>query len=279
LLRNLQLALLLRYLRHAPHARGNWRIENYIRNHTPDCKLIVSTVHGFKMELETKDFIQSAIYVHGDWEPEIGTVIRRRLREGDVFVDVGANCGFFSLLAARLVGRRGRVLAIEPNPESADAIERNAVLNGINNIEVIRKAVGQNDSMLDLYVPANSNSGGASLVAREPSMKVIHVVVEPLDTILAKSGCPTPQLIKIDAEGAEVAILQGGLSTLSQSAGPALLLEISEYSLGLFGTSRADLFRILSEAGYRSTDLLRGPFVSRYSPMDIRFQFDVFVEK
>jgi hypothetical protein len=88
------------------------------------------TAFGFHVEGDSKDLIQQWVYYFGIWEPALTTWIRRRLRRGDLFVDVGANIGYFALLASKAVGRSGRVVAIEASAVIFDSLRRNIVANG-----------------------------------------------------------------------------------------------------------------------------------------------------
>jgi hypothetical protein len=99
------------------------------------------TYFGAVMECDSRDLIQARIARFGVWEPNISAAFHQVLKPGDTMVDVGANVGFHSLLAAHLVGPTGRVVAIEPSPLIAEHLERHRRLNGAENLRISRVAV------------------------------------------------------------------------------------------------------------------------------------------
>lgn len=98
---------------------------------------------GFKIELQIEDWIQENIYFLGDYEKAELQVLNRMLKPGDVFVDVGANFGLYSINAARIVEKNGQILSFEPFSESFDALKRNIVNNNISQITLENFAVGE----------------------------------------------------------------------------------------------------------------------------------------
>lgn len=107
------------YVRFVPGNLGKARIVDQYLNaalrNTPVTRDIVLR-NGVRMSVDTKDIVQRYLYQFGIWEPSLSGWLARTLRPGDVFVDVGANIGYYSLLAARLVGHLGSVVAIEASP-------------------------------------------------------------------------------------------------------------------------------------------------------------------
>jgi FkbM family methyltransferase len=127
-----------------------------------------------------------------------------------VFYDIGANVGFFSTLAGRLVGPSGRVFAFEPFPLSADRAEANALLNGFKHVTVVRAAAGhRTDRQILAISDHDSTHRLASGVAGIP------VEVVSIDDWMRAGRVPAPTLVMIDAEGAEVAVLEGMLDLLA----------------------------------------------------------------
>lgn len=266
------------YLRSCPVEAGKWRVESFLRKLPVSKTVVAITKVGTTMELDTTDFLQSTIFYTGDWEPPITKKLSEILRAGDVFIDVGANIGFFSLYAAKLVGPRGRVISFEPNPSSAEILEKNIAMNGFKNITVVRKAVSNTPGELTLHIPANNNVGGASLVHRGETLRTVQVPVDTLDSVLAGLQVTNPKLIKFDIEGAELNAVQGGRKILS-TPHIAALLEISERSLQLFGGSRHALFQTLQELGFTKSSVVTQPRASNFSDFFLDLQFDALFEK
>jgi hypothetical protein len=125
----------------------------------------VETRFGSRMRGNTRDFIQRHIYYFGLWERNLTDFLAQRLRPGDVFIDVGANIGYFSLQAAKLVGSTGSVIAIEASPSIYGWLTANLALNDTRNVRTVNLAVSDRSSMLRLYMGPADNIGGTTLVA------------------------------------------------------------------------------------------------------------------
>jgi FkbM family methyltransferase len=136
--------------------------------------------------------------------------IASKLRPGMTFYDVGANIGFFSLLAAKVVGEAGHVIAFEPVQENADAIRRNADLNGFETIIVVDVAVSKSTGEAELVLA--EHPGGAALKSATTPPDATHCITvktATLDSLVRRSDYPPPDVVKIDVEGAEMSVLEG----------------------------------------------------------------------
>ena len=111
---------------------------------------MTTTRDGLRMRVRFPDKIQKHIYLFGVWEPSITRFVNNRLRPGDLFVDIGANVGYYALLAAKRVGPSGAVVAIEASPSIACRLRENIALNGFTNIEVVEAAVSERRKTLPL---------------------------------------------------------------------------------------------------------------------------------
>jgi FkbM family methyltransferase len=164
-------------------------------------------------------------YVLGTTEPGVQEALRKRLGPGSTFYDIGANVGFFTLIAARRIGLQGRVYAFEPLPDSARALAHNVALNELGNVEVVQAAVGARPGRAGLAVTEESVQ--AHLVEFEthvPALVTIEVDVTAIDTEVA-AGRRAPDVLKIDVEGAELAVLEGMRRTLDAHR-PTLICEL-----------------------------------------------------
>lgn len=167
-------------------------------------------------------------FLDGSYEAPVQDALADRLNTGDVFYDVGANIGFFSLLAASCVGPTGRVYAFEPVAANAALIRKSAALNAIAMIDVFEEAVG--DLCGEETLLLARNIGGASLasVGPPPDMRGEEKVqVTTLDDAIVQRRLRPPSLVKIDVEGAEANVLAGMKQTLAQHH-PILLLEFDD---------------------------------------------------
>jgi FkbM family methyltransferase len=172
---------------------------------------------------------QNLDYILGSSERPVQEALAQHLLPGAAFYDVGANVGFFSLIAARLVGPAGSVYSFEPVTENAVSIRRNAWLNHFTNVTVFEVAAGKASRKEELFL--TGWDGGASLsssVVRplEPvSRRVVQVVA--LDDFVASEGLRMPGFVKIDVEGSEIDVINGMCRTITESK-PVILFEVDD---------------------------------------------------
>lgn len=186
----------------------------------------------------------------GTYETAIQRCIADNLRPADVFVDIGANVGFFSLIAARRVGSDGRVYAFEPVAENAASIVRSCRLNGMSNVDVFAEAVGARTYRTKLILA--QHIGGAMLASAGTPPDIagsVQVDVVSLDDVIDGRKLRAPTLVKIDVEGAEMDVLRGMRRTLC-SARPTLIYEVDDETRdGLEGKCE-EIANFLDDAGY-----------------------------
>jgi FkbM family methyltransferase len=188
-------------------------------------------------------------YALGTTEPEIQDLLAANVRSGSVVWDVGANIGFYTVIASRLVGS-GRVVAFEPLPASCAALEENLRLNGMTNVDVARIALSDEAGTATLNVFAGLTESRLqaheSASSTKPVVDRIDVRVSTLDAQL--EVFPAPSLLKIDIEGAESAALRGA-SVMLCEVRPTVICE-------LHGTNAA-VIDVLESSGYRVSTVER----------------------
>lgn len=176
-------------------------------------------------------------------------VLVRLLRRNDVFIDGGANIGTFSLLAATVVGSRGRVIACEPSPQTMSLLKANTGLNGFDVIECHQVALSDQIGTAG-FVVFDDAPGLASFAPALHGGKLIEVPTTTLDDLCARVSAPVA-VIKLDIEGAEVRALQGARSMLARDL-PLVLLEVEPGHLSRQGSSVKDLRQALQPLGYEA---------------------------
>lgn len=190
-------------------------------------------------------------YAIGSNEPAVQDLFARVIRPGMVVYDVGANVGFFTVIAARLTGAGGFVYAFEPDLDNARLVRANLAANDFNQALVVARAVGPTTGVATLQV-ARYSGGHALVGAAPPPDKVHEVAVETvaLDDFLTQVGVLPPDLVKIDVEGLELPVLDG-MERLLRAHRPSLLVELDDATRTGHDAKVADLHAKLDGYGYR----------------------------
>jgi FkbM family methyltransferase len=174
------------------------------------------------------------LYVCGSFEPNEFAFLDKVLRPGMVFVDVGANDGYYTLFAARRVGPSGRVVAAEPSSRERAHLQRNLGRNGLDNVSVIPAAIGATSGLADLHLAHGVHAGHNTLggFAHDDVVRASleRVPIEPLDAVIARLGLARVDFVKIDVEGAEARVIAGATNVLT-SMRPMMLIEVNDKAL------------------------------------------------
>lgn len=170
---------------------------------------------GAVFDCNTDDLVSRTILYFGVWEPNNTAAFGEILRPGDVFVDVGANIGYYSLLASRMVGDDGAVVSIEASPAIFDQLGENLEANRVGNVRTVNVAVSDEPGELTLYGGSKWNRGSSSTLPGVLRTEEAVVRAAPLDEILTDDERARVRLVKIDIEGAELPVLRRLLDTLA----------------------------------------------------------------
>lgn len=176
----------------------------------------VYTKDGFSIWLDPHNgAVDEYMYIHKNWEPQIARLIKDNVATGDVFLDIGANIGYMSLLAC---AQGARVIAYEPIPRLVEQLQKSA---RENNFDITTRPVALGSEVMDTTISVfPKNVGGSSLV-RETNTK-IPISISTLDT----EGVPKVDFIKIDTEGYEWGVLKGAEATIDTHK-PNVVFEFS----------------------------------------------------
>ena len=160
----------------------------------------------------------------GTWEPNLTAEFEEHLAEGDIVVDVGANVGYYTLLAATLVGGNGIVLGVEPNPAFSEGLQ--SLADAHPAIRICESAVGSSAGSASLFLGPAENRGHASLLPDSTHGESVEVEVTTLDSLLAAEGIVAAELslLKIDVEGFEEEVVLGAERTFSEASNQMLLI-------------------------------------------------------
>ena len=167
------------------------------------------------------------------YERETTLFFRRWLRSGDRVIDVGANVGYFTMLAAQMVGDEGAVHAFEPNPRVVSLLHKSVALNGFRRrVRVTDKAVSVQTGSLSFFSPTDpGNTYEATVVKRDDiPLCSLEVASVSLDDYAVSNAVERVRLLKIDVEGAEVEVLYGAQQLLRKSRPEAVICEFAPRS-------------------------------------------------
>lgn len=210
----------------------------------------------------TWDDYNGAAVFSGDDIEAAHLFVRAYLRPGMNVVDVGAHQGFYTILTSTMVGSSGKVFAFEPSPRERRRLRINLHVNGCSNVTVEGHAVSNCVGTGELYVVAEYNTGCNSLKPPnlEVSLNALTVEITSLDSYFQGHQDHQVDLIKIDAEGAELDILKGAMSLLKRKPRPAIVCEVMDARTRPWGYGSEEILNLLSSLGYRwfSTNLRGG---------------------
>ena len=232
------------------------------------------SVVSFKM-LHDPDFVSDQYIIdccskQACYEPEVAWVMMRALRPGDKMVDVGACVGFFTLLASQLVGPTGEVVAVEPGNDNLAKLKQNLALNPlpaahgsakpVSNVSIVEQPLFARAERVKFWHNTDS-SGGHALwnpalwegntktqeLRKDPSKPFIYL----MNSTTLNRISPSPlRLIKIDTEGAEERVLQGGNNVLAVQHPPFIIAEMNQFGLQQMMCSPDSLRAYMRVHGY-----------------------------
>jgi len=271
------LRMLLRIpVRYCPTYRGGIRIaeSRLARGLTRQTEWVTTRAWGgLMLRVNIADYDGRALYFWGANDRKVNWLCAALLRKGDVMLDIGANYGAVGLLAARVVGSKGRVHCFEPQPELADAIVYSAQINGLRNLTVHQLALSDRDGTAPLSIPPD-HSGRARIELEEPHGNSLSVPLCHSGKFFENLDLDEVRLIKLDVEGHENAVLSGAVDFFQTTRLPLIVFESHDHgrprsqrepiplllSLGyrVFQIRQRSLFRVQLKAIERPDDIETG---------------------
>jgi FkbM family methyltransferase len=185
-------------------------------------------IYGFWIELNKNDHngVSPSIAIDGWYEPEQTELLRKILKKNMVFIDVGANIGWYTLLATSIIGPGGTAIAFEPEPVSLSLLKKSIKRNEFKNINLFNQCVSSDNDKKTLWI-ATGNCGGHSIMRPSVGSSSISVPSITLDFALENLKIKNVDILKIDAEGAEPEIIKGAHKCLKQRMIQNIFLEYS----------------------------------------------------
>ena len=221
---------------------------------------------GGLFQCDLRDATAAEVCFTGRYEPQETQLLQDLLRPGDVFVDVGANWGYYTLAAAHLIGSAGRVMAFEPEPRLFALLSSNIAINALGQVVHQPVAVGASVERVPFsaFKADDGNWGVSRAVGHDRAMTVdFESDSVPLDAALDAASVDVVQLVKIDVEGAETAVLAGMERGLSGGRYRYVMLECHPGLLAERGASEMDCATSLAAAGYRLWLIAQSPSMHR----------------
>lgn len=244
-----------------------FNLNQFLRNHLPylhsRLKQITSGwrnagIHAIPIPVFSNKrvlLIHPSFMTYGQWEPQVQSWLKTILNKTDVFLDIGAHVGWHTMLASKLVGNKGAVLAFEPSPENLKFLRYHCTLNSLQNVQIYPSAVGdvENSSIPFVLVDGgNHTSNSLTTVDEVPYISekqktLISVSLTTIDKVCEKLRLK-PRLIKIDVEGAENLVLQGAREVVNKYR-PIIIVAIHPFWMPK-GQSPNDICNFFSSYSY-----------------------------
>lgn len=255
-------ALLRRY----PFPRGGHLLFRVLRRAFVLPREPVIDTDDALIHADLDEYIQAYVFCRGFDDADV-PVLRALLRPGDRFIDVGANIGLYSFVAARVVGPLGTVHAFEPLPEAMGRLRSNIEMNALTNIRAYDLALSDAAGETTLYPATNRNLGMGSFSSAGDKGPGITVATAALDDLVDAGTIDGCDVVKLDIEGAEPLALRGMARLLQRRQPRALLVEVSRGLLVDLGFDIRDTLDPVSANGYEWHRVRDGRLVRLEGPV------------
>jgi len=236
-----------------PRRRGlSWRVRKMLRQAWGKVPLPCRLSWGGWWLARDDDVIGRHVRRRDGFEEGEQLFVQRYLRPGMTVLDVGAHHGLYSVLASRLVGAAGRVVAFEPSPRERRMLHVHLRLNRCRNVEVVPSAVGDGPGEVEFFICLGIETGCNSL--RPPNVdepiRRVHVCVDSLDAHVSRLGVGRVDFLKMDVEGAELDLLRGASRLLGGQSRPVILCELADVRAEPWGYRCVEVFDCLTPLGF-----------------------------
>jgi FkbM family methyltransferase len=228
---------------------GKSRLHHFLRSAfqvNGDCNLEVER-QGLRWYLNPSDFVQTHLYWTGEYEPWDSRHLCRWVRPGTVFLDIGANFGYYSISIASAMQGKGQVFAFEPCATTFSRLRTNIALNNLEEM-ITPLPCGLADKPGFAFLEGDSRNSGAATISHKSNGEAIGL--DTLDQFGEKQGLSQIDIIKIDVEGNELRVLEGGRTMIVRHS-PLMMIEFNSAALAKAGSSVTQLRDMLGGLGYQ----------------------------
>ena len=207
------------------------------------------TLEEGKIFLNKKDPVVSGALALGVYEKDMTEIFKSVLKKGMVVLDIGANVGYYTIISSYYVGKSGKVLSFEPEPENYKFLTKNINANEYSNVLTFPCGISDKKSEGTLYL-SSDNKGKHSLIKLKGEDTSINIPLTTIDSVLADSGIEKIDVIKIDIEGAEALALKGMTNTIKKNPPCILFCEFYPEALRLMHSDPLDFLHNISSLGF-----------------------------
>jgi FkbM family methyltransferase len=213
---------------------------------------------GLIMKLSVEDWVQQNIFLYGYYEENETEYLLKRSQTLTTFFDIGANVGYYSLLAStQITINKGKIYAFEPVSKTYNRLLENISLNNLTCVKTYPFAISDSNATFKINIGNDQNWGMSSITKHKHSSNQSEIVkCMTLDTFCNENQVKNIDLIKIDVEGAEFKVLKG-MEKIITDHKPEILIEILDENLNPNGITSQDVFNYLWEKGYKSYEISR----------------------
>jgi len=211
----------------------------------------MARIYGADLELDVSNYVDRTIFM-GCYEPVNTFLFKQILRPGGTAVDVGANIGYFTLLAASLVGEGGRVIAAEAHPRNFEILAAAVERNGLKQVRPVNLGLSdENGSGQIIMADQKEYANRTASMVPQSGLTGPTIQLRTLDDCMAEWGIDVVDLLKIDVDGFETKVVRGGAKSLASGRIRNVIVEFDERWLSASGSSVDELTSLLHAAGFR----------------------------
>jgi len=200
------------------------------------------------------------------YEPYESGIVEKLLEPGMIVYNIGANVGYYTILCSLFVEGRGKIYAFEPSPKNFALLKENVEQNRLRNVELFPFALADREGSASLGI-STTNSGDHQLFSSDTTRDTVEVQLMTVDSLIAH-GLPKPNLILMDVQGAEAAIVEGMEKLLAEDSDLAIIMEFWPGGISTSGFSSEEMLQRLTAEGKREI-LLIDERKKRLSPISV----------
>jgi FkbM family methyltransferase len=218
-------------------------------------KLIIKEIQGSKMHLNLEDFgLSKQLFLNGIREPECTRIMKEQLQKDMTIAEIGANIGYYALMEASIVGKNGKIYAIEPFPPNYELLKKNIDINLYNDrIELYNIAISDKPGKTRLFIKDKHNL--CNMLESGTGESFVEVETKTLDDFIKDKKLP--DIIRMDIEGFEYYVIDGMKKTLDKCNQCKMFIEVHPYQMYEKGLDYKKPLKILFDKGFKPTYIVK----------------------